>query len=744
MNDRLEYKLKRLCRDDVVDWAGERTVQRAEGYLDRVGEIFAFGDFIAAKVRGTAEYTTNVFIDKYGEWNSVCTCPVRMNCKHGVALALCAAKKLNDGTALPESEEGASLRLDRDAIVAEYKRVHEPPPPPSPPPPKVVHFKIEENPFGRFTAKGGRHAKDFSFRVVTPAEVYHWDFIVATLMYSLAKGELSYSEGGSIGWWEEKPGADPAMFTCSCGDPRCGGFGDQQCEFSSCSVLWHVHYCGTIVELEFDRIHYEYWVLQMLWRMRGSPKLRKDPWDSVAIDSGFTYAVSSLLDARPHLRAIWNLVCEKRHVDEADLKLISSMSPDADLVPADRCELRHFFPREFSTAGKIDLRQEEATCEEEWRVRERLSDVKITRGRFFVYSKVIGRHWETTELAFGQKIVFCRESGDDYHRHSLRVDDATDGRTVGYLRRKDAYWLTEIMDRHGLVLEGQVERIGRDGKMIPVRIDLSFTDPNEESMEWGESIQDGERLYFEMLRAVVLRPEICSASTIKSEAERIKKLFDAQAGCPEIAFLLALLTAGAKEVAYRLTEEEIFKRRDYCNNVRKAMECDPVGGLISVDGLKVLPLRATFADPTLDRAAAHERMYRWIRLSWLSNGKEVRPKVRIPDFPSDATGFAVFRGHDLLDVCLCGIPITDLGLFDSLAFYDREGNSADNLSDGKAFGEVKRFLGDLPVRERDKEGYSPRFWLERGIHDGEYDINDEGRLIALRILMLKARRQWVD
>ena len=220
MNDRLEYKLKRLCREDVVDWAGERTVQRAEGYLDRVGEIFAFGDFVAAKVRGTEEYTTNVFLDKYGEWNSVCTCPVRMNCKHGVALALCAAKKFNGGTEFLESEEGASLRLDRDAIVAEYKRAHEPPLPPPPPPPKVVHFKVEENPFGRFTAKGGRHAKDFSFRVVTPAEAYHWDFIVATLIYSLAKGGLSYSEGGSIGWWEEKPGTSPPPQANGCNAVR--------------------------------------------------------------------------------------------------------------------------------------------------------------------------------------------------------------------------------------------------------------------------------------------------------------------------------------------------------------------------------------------------------------------------------------------------------------------------------------------------------------------------------------------
>lgn len=44
MNERLEEKLRHLLREDVLDWAGERTVHRAEGYLDRVGEIFAFED----------------------------------------------------------------------------------------------------------------------------------------------------------------------------------------------------------------------------------------------------------------------------------------------------------------------------------------------------------------------------------------------------------------------------------------------------------------------------------------------------------------------------------------------------------------------------------------------------------------------------------------------------------------------------------------------------------------------------
>ncbi len=38
MNERLEEKLRHLQWEDVLDWAGERTVRRAEGYLDRAGE----------------------------------------------------------------------------------------------------------------------------------------------------------------------------------------------------------------------------------------------------------------------------------------------------------------------------------------------------------------------------------------------------------------------------------------------------------------------------------------------------------------------------------------------------------------------------------------------------------------------------------------------------------------------------------------------------------------------------------
>ena len=256
MNERLEGKLKRLSREDFVDWAGDRTVQRGEGYLDR-------------------------------------------------------------------------------AVIAEaYGKANEPPELP----PETVHFKVDENPFGRFAPNGGRHAKDFSFRVVTPGKTYHWDFIVSTLIYSLAKGGLDYSEHHSDGSGRgEAPGADLPMFVCSCGVAQCGGFHDQQCVFGGATVVWRIVYCGTIVEFEFDRVHYEYWALLMLWRMRGSARLRNDPWKSVVDKTGFACAVSALMEARPRCRSIWERIRERRTLDETELAELSMLNREGT-VPALRRE----------------------------------------------------------------------------------------------------------------------------------------------------------------------------------------------------------------------------------------------------------------------------------------------------------------------------------------------------------------------------------------------------------------------
>lgn len=114
MNAKLEERLRKLNWDDILDWVPERTARRGEGYRDRVGEIVETDDCLAAKVRGTEEYTTNLFADAYGELASVCSCPVGRNCKHGVALALCASDRLKAGESFTKvPPEG--WRLDREA-----------------------------------------------------------------------------------------------------------------------------------------------------------------------------------------------------------------------------------------------------------------------------------------------------------------------------------------------------------------------------------------------------------------------------------------------------------------------------------------------------------------------------------------------------------------------------------------------------------------------------------------------------
>ena len=59
MNPKLEERLRKLNWDDIRDWVDDRTAQRGWKYRDKVGEIVAVGDCLAAKVRGTEEYTTN-------------------------------------------------------------------------------------------------------------------------------------------------------------------------------------------------------------------------------------------------------------------------------------------------------------------------------------------------------------------------------------------------------------------------------------------------------------------------------------------------------------------------------------------------------------------------------------------------------------------------------------------------------------------------------------------------------------
>ena len=124
MNAKLEERLRKLTWDDIRDWVDDRTAQRGWQYKDKVGEIVSVGDCLAAKVRGTEEYTTNLSVDSYGEFVSTCTCPVGRNCKHGVALALRASEVLKaSGEAIGDATDAETM-LVSEANMSDVFKEH--------------------------------------------------------------------------------------------------------------------------------------------------------------------------------------------------------------------------------------------------------------------------------------------------------------------------------------------------------------------------------------------------------------------------------------------------------------------------------------------------------------------------------------------------------------------------------------------------------------------------------------------
>ena len=729
MNAELEKKLRALDREALLDWVLEKTARRGEEYRDRVGEIVSAGDFLAAKVRGTADYKTNVFVDSYGELLSVCTCPVGMNCKHGVALALRAAEMIRAGESFPGADpEG--WRLDRETIIeakiSGWKKESEP----SPPPPKEFRVRVETNPFDRFTPSGGRHGPDFSFRVEAEGEVFHWSFVISALLCLLVKGGLDYGKGD-----------DPPLFTCSCGDAGCDGFWNETCTMTPDeAVLTIVKYGRTIV-FSFDRVRFEYWALLALRRMRGSARLRRESGESTLGREVLDDVLETLFAARPRCRAIWQRLKTKRRFAESDFAELAAV-PSGEIAEAD---VRRTFTPIYRGFPKPDLRNPGVLWDEQRRVAARLKEERVSKLPMCIYGTLYGKGWKPVCLRRGQELAYVREPADEKGRPGIRVEDTATNETLGHLKHEEARFLTALMDRRGLVLRNHVESFERFEKILPVRIDFDFKDPADRALDWSDSFAGRERLYFEMLRAVALKPDLVPAAELKDEIETVGRIVREVTACPEIAFLTAWILASAREIELRLTAEETAKRRTYCDAVRRALACEPVGGLLSVGEVSVLPLRAVFADGSLacDEVFDRFRHFSFIRLSWTRHDLP-RPRVELPEFPAEATGFAAFRGRELLDVCLTGVPLAGSDLFDNFALYDRPSGTAPFEDAKEAFAATEEFLAGLPIREPDKDGRAPTFWLESGIHSGSYEINGSGRLVALRILRMAARKQWVD
>ena len=96
--------LKTIDEGVLEEWTSARTLVRGRGYCDRVGELVFVHGALAAKVKGTCEYITNVYLSAEGGLESICSCPVHHRCKHAVALMLAARALMDRGIAIRKSD----------------------------------------------------------------------------------------------------------------------------------------------------------------------------------------------------------------------------------------------------------------------------------------------------------------------------------------------------------------------------------------------------------------------------------------------------------------------------------------------------------------------------------------------------------------------------------------------------------------------------------------------------------------
>ena len=98
MNEKLKKRLLALMWDELRDWSVARSVERGRGYLSCVEPpVLSPDGGLVAEVHGTDDYYAKLRVDASGRLEGVCTSPVGVRCKHCVALALTAAKRLKAG-----------------------------------------------------------------------------------------------------------------------------------------------------------------------------------------------------------------------------------------------------------------------------------------------------------------------------------------------------------------------------------------------------------------------------------------------------------------------------------------------------------------------------------------------------------------------------------------------------------------------------------------------------------------------
>ena len=108
-----------LSWDDLKEWAGSKIVSRGRNYQRQnlVSKLVVLDSGgLLAWVAGTRRYATKVKIDEEGLPTSICTCPYRYDCKHGVAVVLEYLEQIGKDQRVPKAAKNDErlLLFDKD------------------------------------------------------------------------------------------------------------------------------------------------------------------------------------------------------------------------------------------------------------------------------------------------------------------------------------------------------------------------------------------------------------------------------------------------------------------------------------------------------------------------------------------------------------------------------------------------------------------------------------------------------
>ena len=114
-----------LTRNDLEAWAGGKIVSRGQNYQrqGRVADLAVTDDgSLIAWVDGAERYATRVVMGEEGLPDSICTCPFKSDCKHGVAVVFEYLKRVENNRRVPKAKQDD----DRLKLLADENRDDEP------------------------------------------------------------------------------------------------------------------------------------------------------------------------------------------------------------------------------------------------------------------------------------------------------------------------------------------------------------------------------------------------------------------------------------------------------------------------------------------------------------------------------------------------------------------------------------------------------------------------------------------